>query len=220
MADGAKLRAAGEFAKAIQKFTAAADLARQIKDVDRQSIALRQSAVCYASVFDYRKTVQFAQEAFGLAMRAKDDTSAGAAAGVLSSTYRLLGDFSAAEKQGDIAIHLLRNSPQRELLVRALLTEAALKTHEGITGESVASAERAVQTAHQANLPLLEGFACDFSGILLLLQSKLPEAERALHEATAIQTKLHDSDELAVTHEHLAGTKSPQRRLRNRAEIH
>jgi CHAT domain-containing protein len=204
MAKGAKLRSAGDFAAAIKKFTFAAGAARQIKDLDRQSIALRQSAVCYGSLFQFRKTLQLAREARDLAVQANDDSAAGAAASALAITYRMLGDVQMAEGESIEAVRLLEKSPHKDHLAGALLSRAALENQQGRYTEALISARRAVMVAAQAGLTRYEGFARDYSGILLLLQNRVSEAEQELTKADALQTRLHDSDNLAVTHEHLA----------------
>ena len=204
MGEGAKLRAAGNFSQAIQKFTFAADLARQIKDADRQSVALRQSAVCYGSLFQFRQTLQLAQQARDLAIQAKDDSAAGAATSALSITYRMLGDVQMAMKESDAAIRLLENSPHRDHFGGALLNRARLETQQSRYAEALDSASRAVAVAKQAGLTSFEGIARDFLGLILLLQNKPAEAQQELTNAAEIQTKLRDFDHLTITHEHLA----------------
>lgn len=202
IAEGRRLRAGGDFARAIEKLTFAANSADEIGDLDREAVALRENSICYGSLFQFRKTLELAQRSRELAERAKDGTAAGAAASVLSSTYRLLGDSPMAEKESEYAIGRLANSPP--FLVKALLSRAALQTQENRNAQALASASQAATVARQAGLTAIEGVAQDLSGTILLLQGRIPEAEASLNKAAAIQSQLHDTDDLAVTQEHLA----------------
>lgn len=204
IAEGKRLRASGDFARAIEKFTLAAKSAHQIADLDREAIALRENSTCQVSLFQYRPALDLAQTSRDLATRAGDNTSAGAAAIILCSVYRGLGDLALAEKESEYAIGKLSNSSRRDFLAAALFNQATLETFEGSDVAALASANQAISVAHQAGLTTLEAKAWDFAGILLLVGGKVPEAEQALNKAVTIQTSLHDTDDLAVTNEHLA----------------
>jgi len=204
MREGQKLRSAGDFAQAIGKFTSAAHWAHEIADLDREAVALRDSSACHASLFEYREALELAEASRDLAIKAKDDTAAGAAAMVLFYIFRQLGDIALAEKESEFTIHELAATPRKDFLARALLNEAILETQEDKGAQALASANRAIAVAHQGGLPALEGFTWDYYGHLLLKQDKVSEAAQALSKAAAIQTQLHDTDNLAVTHEHLA----------------
>ena len=71
-ADGKKLRNTGDFPQAIAKFTNAAHLAHDTADLDREAIALRESSICHASLFQYREALELAQTSRDLAIKAKD----------------------------------------------------------------------------------------------------------------------------------------------------
>ncbi|HEX3680951.1 MAG TPA: CHAT domain-containing tetratricopeptide repeat protein [Bryobacteraceae bacterium] len=204
IAEGKKLRSAGHFAQAIEKFTDAAHSAHDLSDLDRESVALRESSICHASLYQYREALELAQRSRDLAVRANDQTASGAAASVLSSIYRLLGDHALAEKESEYAIRELAESPRRDFLTKALLGFAGLNALDGRNEEALTSANRAVAVARKAGLAGLEAWALDFSGILLVLENTLPEAEQALNKAASIQLQIKDIDNLAVTHEHLA----------------
>lgn len=204
IAKGKKLRNTGEFERAIAEFTLAARSAEAIGDLDREAVALHQSSACHVSVFDYPGALALAQKSRELAARAHDDTAGGAAATILASIYRILGDFALARKELEYAVHALTNTTRRDYLAKALLNQAGLEIQEGRGAEAVASARRAVEVAYSAGLAEVEASARDTLGVLLVLQNRLPEAEQALDKAAAVQTSLHDTDDLAVTHEHLA----------------
>jgi CHAT domain-containing protein len=199
-----KLRASGDFVGAIGKFNFAARSAEQIGDLGREASALAQSSSCHQFAFQYSLAIQTAKTARALALRAHDDTTAGGAALVLSSAYRLLGDLELARKESEYSINKLANSSQRDLLAKAFLNQAGLDALEGKNAEALAAAARAVSVAQQAGLTRIEGVAWDISGILHVLAGNIPQAEQALNKAVAIRTNLHDTDNLAVTHEHLA----------------
>ena len=107
LAEGKKLRAAGDFARGIEKFTTAARAAHNLADPDREATALRESSACHVSLFQYREALELAQASRALAKQAKDDTAAGAAAMILCSIYRQLGDTALAEKESEYTIHEL-----------------------------------------------------------------------------------------------------------------
>lgn len=201
---GRTLRAHGEFELAIQKFEVAARSADQIGDLSREALALALSSGCEQSLFRYSQAIEHAQASRKLAIQAHDDTMAGAATLNLCSVYRGLGDLDLAEKESDYSIHKLANSPRRDYLVKSYLNDAVVQKLINHHERALQSAQTAVSVAQQAHLTLLEGIAWDFSGLLLLNTEKLPEAQRALDKAVEVQTQIHDADDLAVTHEHLA----------------
>jgi CHAT domain-containing protein len=204
MAEGRKLRGAGRFAEAIEKFTSAAHAAHEIEDADREAIALRESSACHVFLFHYRDALALAQTAQILAIRAKDNTEAGADAMIECTIYRGLGDLPLAGKESQEAIRLLADTPRRDFYSKALVNQAILEMQEGRSAQASEWANRAVEAAHQANLGRDEGFAWDIAGLVFLENKQLPEAEKAFHKAVAIRTDLKDNDSLAVTHEHLA----------------
>ncbi|HTU43957.1 MAG TPA: hypothetical protein VMF91_02775 [Bryobacteraceae bacterium] len=204
MAKGRKLRAAGDFAQAILNFTIAARRAHEIADLDREAVALRESSACYASLYQYHNAVELARRSRALALQANDHTSAGEASLILSSIYRLLGNLALAENQSDYAVRELADTPRRDFLAKALLSRGTLEMQEGKDTQALNSINRAISVAHEASMVPVEGVAWDFTGLLLLNQGNLPDAEKALSKAAGIQTSLHDTDSLAVTHEHLA----------------
>lgn len=204
IAEGKKLRSTGDFAQAIKKFTAAAQLAHDAGDQSRESLSLRETGLCHLSLFQYREALHLVQTARTLALEAKDNTESGAAAVLLCSIYRLLGDFDLSETQLEYAIRELAYTPKKDYLVKALLNQGSLYTRQGRYSEAVSSGNRAIAVAQQAHLPILEGMSWDFTGVVLLLEGKFPDAEQALAKAVAIQTSINDTDHLAVTHEHLA----------------
>ncbi len=204
MAEGKKLRNAGSFGPAIAEFTSAAKSAEAVGDLKREAVALREGSVCHASIFEYRAALALAQRSREVAGKAHDDTAAGAAAIVLASVYRMLGDFALAQEELEYAVRALAHTTRGDYLTRALLNQATLEIQENRAADAVASAARAVEVAQHAGLAETEASARDTFGILLVLQNRLPEAEQALDKAVAIQTSLHDADNLAVTREHLA----------------
>jgi CHAT domain-containing protein/predicted negative regulator of RcsB-dependent stress response len=204
IAEGQTLRARGDFTLAIDRFTRAAESAQRIGDLDRQAIALRESSACQLSMFHYREAIELGEASRTLAVRAKDDTSAGAAAILLCSIYRGLGDLALAEREADYAITKLENSPRKDFLALAFLSRGTLEHLEGKKARALGSVSEAIAVAHNGNIPATEGYAWDFSGLILLQQARTEDAEQALKKAVAIQTKINDTGNLAVTHEHLA----------------
>jgi CHAT domain-containing protein len=202
--EGKKLRASGDFARAIQRLSVAAASAHQIGDLAAEAMALREISACQISLFHYREALESAEVSRQLADRTKDDTASGAAAMVLSSIYRGLGDLALAKKESEYAISKLSNTARPDFLAKALLNQAILEMLEGRSAEALVWARRAVDAAHHAAAAPTEAFAWDISGILMLNQDKIPEAEQALNKAVALQTQLKDVDNLAVTREHLA----------------
>src|SRR5579875_2123610 len=204
IADGKKLRANGDFAQALQKFSVAAASAHQIGDLSREAVALRESSACQILLFHYREALENAEISRQLADRVKDDTASGAAAIILASIYRGLGDLALAEKESEYAINKLSNTSRLDFLAKALLNQAILEVQTGHNADALIWARRAVDAAHRAAAAPTEAFALDISGLLMLKQDKIPDAEQALNKAASIQTQLSDIDDLAVTHEHLA----------------
>jgi len=204
IAAGKKLRFSGDYTRAIRKLSIAAKSARAIADPIRESVALREESVCYLSSFRYREGLRLAQTARALAAQQKDDADAGAAAIVLCSTYRLLGDYASAEEESAYAINSLANTSNVDFLAKALLNQAIIEENAGKNVEALTSVRRAIVVAHQAGVQRLEGYAWDICGLLLLKQDKLPGAEQGLNNAVAIQVRINDTDNLAVTREHFA----------------
>lgn len=210
IAEGKKLVDAGNFSRAIQKFTPAAQSAHQIGDFSRESLALRHLGMCYVYLFHYREALQQAQAARILALKGNDKSGSGASAVELGLIYTMLGDFGPAETETETGIRELQNTHDANRIIRALFNLVSLYVIETRFSEADASAVRAATLAHQANLPMLEGRARDLDGVALLLGGNHHGAEQALSTAAAIQTSIHDTNSLAVTHEHFAELKLKQ----------
>ncbi|MBV9761735.1 MAG: CHAT domain-containing protein [Acidobacteriaceae bacterium] len=202
--EGRKLRMAGNSGPALEKLTAAAHLAHSVGDLDRESIALRESSTCNLFLFQYREALSLAQASRTLAIQAKDETAAGAAAMILCAIYIRLGDLPLAEKESKEEIRLLANSPRKDFYAKALLNQALLDKQAGRSVEGAQWARRAVDAARQANLKPVEGLAWDALGLLLLNAKQLADSENALNTSVSIQRSLKDTDNIAVTYEHLA----------------
>lgn len=204
IAEGKKLIDSGDFPQAAKKFTPAARSAHEIGDFSREALALREIGLCHLYLFQYREALHQFQAARALALTANDKSESGAAGMQLGLIYRLLGDFAPAEAELEHAVRELADSPKKDYLIRALLNQVALYGRETRFAEAHGSAVRAAAVAREAHLPILEGMAWDLDGLVLTQDRKLPEAEQALSKAAAIQTSIHDTDHLAITHEHFA----------------
>lgn len=204
ISEGRNLRLKGDYEHGIEKLAIAVRSAHALSDRSRESVALREESACYLSLFKYREALQMAQDARALAAQQKDAMNAGAAAILLCSIYRLLGDFPTAEEQSAYAIRQLANTQKPDFLAKALLNRSLLETNTGRLAEASASAHEAVAVASRSGLQALAGFASDLYGFSLLRENKLKDSEEAFDKAAAIQTQLKDVDQLAVTHEYLA----------------
>jgi CHAT domain-containing protein len=106
--------------------------------------------------------------------------------------------------QVENAIRELADTPKKDYLVKAILSQCSLFAQVARYAPAHASAKHAVEAAQQAHLPILEGRAWDLDGIVLLLGGDLATAQESLRKAAAIQAAHSDLDHLAVTREHLA----------------
>ncbi len=201
---GQKLRSSGRFSEAVRAFETAARKAREAGDVRDQARALMYQGVCQTLTFQYRSALRTLDEASDLAVRAKDDTTGGAAAITLSALYSQLGDPSTAHRKIEQAVRLLQHSPRQEYLAEALVNLAEIQSDEGDIATAKKSFNDGISVAHQAGLTNLEARIQDDFGISLLLAGKTGETESALDAAYLLETRNKDLDLLAMTREHQA----------------
>src|SRR6185312_5819890 len=120
IAEGRKQREDGHLANALLLLNEAGKLAHQNHDPQLEAKALMSSAGCHIRLFRYRQALGEANQALELALAAKDNTLAGAAAGNLATVYAQLGDFANAQAKARQSVNCLRNSARKDYLARAL----------------------------------------------------------------------------------------------------
>ncbi len=222
IARGRELSANGHFQNAAQTFIRAAEIAREDGRPAQRAQALVFLSGCRIRLFDYRGAQRAADQALSLALKAGDATIAGAAAVHLATIYSQLGEFQLASKQAAYAADLLKDSPNKEYLAKALLIYADIqagarrnaieveRANGDSTGERkdtdliVSDYKRGVDVAHRAGLSSLEAKLWEELGESLLLVNRPDEAEDPLHRAYLLEVKNFDENGLAINKEHQA----------------
>ena len=211
MAEGRKQRTNGYLADALASFERAVTLAQAAGDTDREARALTSVSAAQVRLLRYSAAVQSSLRAKQLALQAKDDTIAGAAAVNVSAVFEQLGDFDRAKAEAAEAVERLRTSANKAFYARACLSLAVLDyfQKDNLHGEEAFDdAIRAAQNAHDA---ALEARAWDERGILLLDEvvethgnNLLTAAGDSLQRAYAIRQNLKDDYSIPLSEEHLA----------------
>ncbi len=233
LAQARELFRSGRFQEASQTLVRTAELARRTNDLTSEGQALLFLSGCRILLFDYRGAQQAAETARGIALRINDVSTAGGASVNLATIYLQLGDFPLAGKEAARGAELLRGSPIKERLVKALLIYAnveAERSRSKITAERAAgdlAAEhrdleqiernyrRGVEAAQAAGLAHLEATLWEELGYSLLLAQSPGKAEEALRKAYLLESSFHDEDALAVNKEHQAELQLQNRNYRS-----
>ena len=173
-------------------------------------------------LFDYRGAQQAAESARDIALKINDLSTAGAASVNLATIYLQLGDFPLAGKEAAAGAGLLKNSPSKERLVKALLIYAnveAERYRSKIAAEQVAGEhanvrkdleqiernyQRGIDAAHAAGLAQLEANLWEELGYSLLLAQSPERAEEPLRKAYLLEAGYQDEDALAVNYAYQA----------------
>ncbi len=222
IAQGREFSLTGRKQEASESLEKAAAMARRAGYKAGEAKALLGLSGCRIRLFDYRGAQESARASQEIAFRIKDDTIAGSASVNLATVYLQLGDFGLAAKEASAGADLLKNSPNQERLVKALLIYANVEA-EGIRsripaehakGDTIAERgdldqleqnyRRGVTFAHAAGLAHLEANLWEELGYSLLLVQHPRPAEEPLHKAFLLESESHDQDALAVNEEHQA----------------
>ncbi|MDQ2841818.1 MAG: CHAT domain-containing protein [Acidobacteriota bacterium] len=222
IARGRELSGNGHFQDAAQTFIRAAEIARQDGNIVQRAQALVFLSGCRIRLFDYRGAQRAADQARFLALKARNATIAGAAVVHLATIYSQLGEFQLASKQAAYAADLLKDSPNKEYLAKALLIYANIQAGarrnaidaERVNGDSAAERrdtelivsdyQRGIDVAHRAGLSSLEANLWEELGESLLLVNHPDEAEDPLRKAYLLEAKSFDENALAINKEHQA----------------
>lgn len=204
MAGGRKSRQAGQYAAAIRFFQKAAQEAKKATSLSHEAEALVAQAGCEIRLFKYSAALQNANLASSLALKAQDPTFAGAAVGNISTVYSQLGDFEAARQQANVAVEYLKQSPRQDYFVRSLLIKGDIEYSLGYDEAGKAALTQAVKVAQTIKAPELEAFASDHLGTWLTLKGDVSHAEVLLARALSLFLEQHNTDDAALSYEHLA----------------
>jgi CHAT domain-containing protein len=222
LAKGVELIGRNRFADACRSFAHAAEIAHRSNETQLEAKAQRNLSGCRILIFDYRGAQVAAETARDLALKQNDRLTAGVAMVNLASVHSQLGDFLLADKEAEQATELLKDSPNKERLAKALLLYANIDAEltggrmEAEHAANDAEAERraisriernyrrGVEVAHAAGLAKLEANLWEELGESLLVARQPREAEEPLQKAYSIESADHDEDGLAVNREHQA----------------
>ena len=199
LASGKKERANGHFATALEYFARAAEAAHGIGNPDLEAKALNSASVCQIHLFQYRAALQSAEIARRLAIKTKDDSVAGAAAGNIATVYAQLGDFSHAKSESENSVELLEHSVRQDFLVTALMNYGSIQISDGDSDGGVHSCLKAVSVAKSNHFRTEEAESWDNLGRAYLDLNRLSEADEALKTAAAQHAAAHDQNSLAIT---------------------
>ena len=223
----------GRFQEASQSLVRTAELARRTNNLSSEGQALLALSACRILLFDYRGAQQAAESARAIALQINDNSTAGAASVNLATIYLQLGDFPLAGKEAAAGADLLKNSPNKERLVKALLIYANVEAEryrskvaaEQASGDYESARkdleqiernyQRGIDTAHAAGLGHLEANLWEELGYSLLLAQSPEKAAEPLHKAYLLEAGYHDEDALAVNYEYQAQLQLQKRNYRS-----
>ncbi len=204
LAEGRKLRGAGEYEKAERLFRAASQEAEQAQSFGPESQALLLASGCDIRLHRYGVALKTLDAARQIALRLHDSTILGAVASNTTSVYYVLGDSSSAGKTSEESLGYLRNSPRRDYFANALILNGNIQFGLGHVSQGNNSLLQAIQVAKDASLPAIEAFAENELAVWRVLNNNLPEAETLLRRALEVSKQCNDGYDLAETSEHLA----------------
>jgi CHAT domain-containing protein len=199
LAEGERARSNGRFAVAISLFADAAQAAHEIGDLELEAKALGSEGACQIRLFRYREALDSSEAARQIAARAKDNSLAGIEAANVSTIYAQLGDFSQAEDEARASVRLLRQSPRKDALAKALLNYGSIQVSQGDLNGGIVSYHEVIATSQQAKLLGDEALAWADLGRSYLDVDDLRHAETALRRASDLHVAAHDKDSLALT---------------------
>lgn len=211
MAEGRKQRANGQFAEALRSFQRSAAAARQSGDASREAQALTAASAVEIRLLDCAAAAESALRAKQLALQAKNETIAGAAAGNLSAVFAELGDFDRAKTEAAEAVEHLKTSSNKSFYARAWLSLATLDFDQKNNAEGERAFQQAITAAHAARDAILEATAWDDRGFLLLDQAAeskdrdlVAAAAESLEKAYLMRRNMGDEPDIPVSKVHLA----------------
>ena len=114
----------GRIQEASRAFARNAELSRRTNNVGSEGQAYLALSACRIRLFDYRGAQQAAEAARGIGLKINNLSTAGGASINLATIYLQLGDSALAAKEAAYAADLLKNSSNKERLVKALLIYA------------------------------------------------------------------------------------------------
>ncbi len=217
-----ELSRSGRLQETVKTLARTADLAHRTKNSGLEAQALLALSGSRIRLFDYRGAQHAAEAARDLALKIHDASTAGSASVNLATIYLQLGDFPLASKEAAFGAKLLKNSPNKPRLVKALLIYANVEAErnrskiaaEHASGDFEAERwdieqiernyQRGVDAAHASGLSQLEANLWEELGYSLLLAQAPEKAEQPLNKAYLLESSLHDEDALAINEEHHA----------------
>ena len=196
-------------AAAIAKFSHALELAQRRNDQIGQARSLTVLGSAQLKNFQYRAALDSLEKAVQIAERISNDQIAGAATGNIASIYSVVGDWPSAEAEAARAVAFLRKvqNPDehgKPLLAMALQTHASICFHLDRYTEGYKDSDEAIRRAESLGNARLQALMWDVRGAALMLQFKIPEADKALNKALVLSEEIHDEEDQAFVKEHLA----------------
>lgn len=201
--EAARLRNEGQFASAEAAFGKVARSAHDRGDTRTEVRARLDIGGCQLRQFEYRNAIATYSDVRHLASDLGDPRLTGAALFDLSSVYLQLHNVEAASANAAEAKAVFEKAHISDLLVKALIQIAALKTETGRSEQAKWSYQQAISICQQTNDFRSEALAEDHLGETLMDVHDLRGARRALTNAYRIRLLYHD-ELLPVTQAKLA----------------
>ncbi len=164
-------------------------------------------------MFHYREAVQAYLQARDLAAAQGDRETLGALCVNLSSLYFQMGENEAALESAEQGLKLIRDATSR-FRAKLLIQCARIKAEQRDAMRAAGLLRDAIQAAQSQLDVSSEAQAWNEMGNLLLDESRLPDAERALLEAYRLRKLAHDSH-LYFSYESLGRLRELQGDLRS-----
>jgi CHAT domain-containing protein len=192
---------------------------------------------CRLTQFDYREAMQTAETSRRLALKSKDNTTAGSAAINLATVYQQLGDVRLAGKEAAYAADLLKNSNEKRRLALALLISANVESEriraaiapESANESSMSPSEarqqiernyrRGIEVTHNAGLKALEANFWEELGYSLLLAHMPGPAAEPFNKAYALEKSENNIGAMAVNKSHQAELQLQQKNYQSALKL-
>src|SRR5450755_173941 len=147
---GRRARKSGNIAASLQSFQKAAQVARSSNRPGEQAWALLAVTGCQLRMYQYRQALDSADMAHQLALNAKDNDIAGAAANNKATIYSQVGDNLSAADAAKESVSLLRHSSRKDYLAMALSNYGDIEAQLEHMHESADAFQQAVSVANNA----------------------------------------------------------------------
>lgn len=178
--------------EALSFFRAAAAAARNAGDGKNEAHALLGESACEIRLFLYEQALQSSDAALQVGLQLHDDAVRGAAANNRATIYSAVGDHEHAAAAAKEATDLLRNSPRRDYLARALTNYGDSLSELGRIPDSIKVYDRAMAVASAAGLSRFAAITEVHLGESLAEAHEFSRADKSLKHARLVCESLQD----------------------------